>query len=226
MSSEKKRGKDSTLPKADAPASMPETERPAPETECPADHADNEPLAEEENGALPTPKFTVDTVLDAAVQQEASVGTRSASANVLFFTCLGILVIMLGVLAWQYFALKTANLFYIALVIIAIGYAAYIRLLGPKVALRRWENEIVQRYQTSALHLSSEFYDLAMTQMLRETDTSVEAGYSELRRMKETANLFLLQSGDRQWFFVAKDGFTKGSADEFRAFMREKLGGN
>lgn len=219
MSSDKKHTKDSALPKADAPVSTSETE-------CPADHIDNEPPAEQENGALPTPKFTVDTVLDAAVQQEASAGTRSASSSVLFFTCLGILVITLGVLTWQYFALKTANLFYIALVIIAIGYAAYIRLLGPKMALRRWENEIVQRYQTSALHLSSEFYDLAMTQMLRETDTSVEAGYSELRRMKETSNLFLLQSGDRQWFFVAKDGFTKGSADEFRAFMREKLGGN
>lgn len=219
MSSEQKRGKDSALPKADAPASTPETE-------CPADYTDNELSTAEENCTLPSPKFTVDTVLDAAVQQEASAGTRSASANVLFFTCLGILVITLGVLAWQYFALKTANLFYIALVIIAIGYAAYIRLLSPKVALRRWENEIVQRYQTSALHLSSEFYDLAMTQMLRETDTSVEAGYSELRRMKETPNLFLLQSGDRQWFFVAKDGFTKGSVDEFRAFMRGKLGGN
>ena len=43
--------------------------------------------------------------------------------------------------------------------------------------------------------------------------------------MKETEHLFLLRHSAQQWFFVEKTGFTVGTADEFRIFITERIGG-
>lgn len=186
----------------------------------------DDPEDEEESTELPEPIFSVSTALDGALQQEASESVRGTMSNVLYFAALGALVLMLGALIWQTVTMGTNNALYIALVAVVLAYTLYTRIFGGKVAMRRWENDLVRRYQTSALHLTADFYDLVMTQTVRENDTSLEAGYSEILRVKETERLFLLQCGKQKWLFVAKDGFTKGTPEEFRVFMQEKTGGN
>lgn len=197
-------------------------------TESEASEPENvdETTSSEDDVALPEVRFSVNTALNGALQQEATRSVRTKTAEILYFACLAALVLMLGVLVGQSISQGTNNFLYIALLTIALAYAVYTRVLGPKVSMRRWENDLVSRYKTSALHLTSDFYDLAMAQTVQETDSSVEAGYSEIRRVKETEHLFLLQSGRQQWFFVAKDGFTKGTADEFRVFIQDKTEGD
>ena len=50
-------------------------------------------------------------------------------------------------------------------------------------------------------------------------------GYSALSELKESEHLFLLRRSKQQWFFVAKDGFTVGNAEDFRKFITERLEG-
>ncbi|MBQ2668349.1 MAG: YcxB family protein [Clostridia bacterium] len=48
--------------------------------------------------------------------------------------------------------------------------------------------------------------------------------YFQITRMSETKEYFYLYFGEDNAYYVSKDGFTKGDADEFRRFMKEKLG--
>ena len=48
---------------------------------------------------------------------------------------------------------------------------------------------------------------------------------SSLAYLRETEHLFLLHCVRQQWYFVNKVGFTKGTPDEFRAFISERIGG-
>ena len=60
---------------------------------------------------------------------------------------------------------------------------------------------------------------------LQENGEVLDAGYSTITELRETEHLFLLHCGRQQWYFVNKAGFTKGTPDEFRAFISERIGG-
>ena len=55
--------------------------------------------------------------------------------------------------------------------------------------------------------------------------TKKDAGYSTITELRETEHLFLLHCGRQQWYFVNKAGFQKGTPDEFRTFISERIGG-
>ena len=104
---------------------------------------------------------------------------------------------------------------------------------GPSARLRRlwradgrsWQQNIQSKYGSNALHLHTDFYDLTLAQTLQENGEVLDAGYSTITELRETEHLFLLHCGRQQWYFVNKAGFTKGTPDEFRAFISERIGG-
>ena len=65
----------------------------------------------------------------------------------------------------------------------------------------------------------------AIKPYLQENGEVLDAGYSTITELRETEHLFLLHCGRQQWYFVNKAGFTKGTPDEFRAFISERIGG-
>lgn len=95
----------------------------------------------------------------------------------------------------------------------------------PRTALRRWQQNIQSKYGSNALHLHTDFYDLTLAQTLQENGEVLDAGYSTITELRETEHLFLLHCGRQQWYFVNKAGFTKGTPDEFRTFISERIGG-
>ena len=134
--------------------------------------------------------------------------------------------LVLGLCASWSVPLLCAGLVVLALLLVlVVGYALFNQLRGPRTALRRWQQNIQSKYGSNALHLHTDFYDLTLAQTLQENGEVLDAGYSTITELRETEHLFLLHCGRQQWYFVNKAGFTKGTPDEFRAFISERIGG-
>ena len=176
--------------------------------------------------ALEQPLFAANTVLNAERQLEASKAVSPKLPQLLSIFLIVFAVGALGVLLWLYFAGGDQNNLFMAIVVVAlIGYMVYSRLAMPKKAMLRWEEKLLNNYGSTELHLLTEFYDKALAQTLLEDGDLTTEGYSAVTEMKETEHLFLLRHSAQQWFFVEKTGFTVGNADEFRAFITERIGG-
>lgn len=185
---------------------------------------------EEEEVVEPLPEvlFRVKTVLDIKAQEEATKAVRGKLIELITWIFVGICAVFGGVMFWQYFTAEDApksNLIFGGLMILAVLFSVYNKVFGSKRALQKWETSLQQKFGTSALHLSTEFYPRSLSQTVEETENVMVDGYSTVTNMKETENLFLLYVGGRQWYFISKSGFEVGDADSFRKFMSEKIGG-
>lgn len=182
--------------------------------------------AAEEIPTLDPPKFSVNTVINAKIQQEASQTLATKSAKIVSYVCFALVVVAFGLLIWQYVIARTStNLIMMILCALVLVYLAYSHLTMPKKALARWESSLVRTYGSAELHLTTEFYNLSLAQTVKEDGSVNVQGYSELSELRESEHLFLLRRSKQQWFFLAKDGFTTGTADEFRAFIKARLEG-
>lgn len=185
-----------------------------------------EEVAAEEAPALEAPLFAAQTVLNAERQLEASKAVSPKLPRLLSIFLIVFAAAAFGVLLWLYFSRgDSKNLVMAIIVVPLIGYMVYSRLAMPKKAMLRWEQKLLNNYGCAELHLLTEFYDKALAQTLQEDGDLTTEGYSAIREMKETEHLFLLRHSAQQWFFVDKSGFTVGTADEFRAFITERIGG-
>ena len=181
---------------------------------------------EEEVPELEAPRFAAETVLNAERQLEASKAVSPKIAQMLSYFLIVFAAAAVGLLLWLYFTYGgKRNLVMAILTVLLIGYMVFSRLTMPKKAMRQWELRLYQNYGVSELHLLTEFYGKAMAQTLKEDGSLSTEGYSAIREMKETEHLFLLRHGAQQWYFIDKAGFTVGTADEFRTFITERIGG-
>lgn len=71
----------------------------------------------------------------------------------------------------------------------------------------------------------SQFYDdeFRFTNLTVHTELSIR--YQQISRVIETEHLYLLWLPKKLFFMVRKDGFTKGDADAFIAFLQSKASG-
>jgi len=173
------------------------------------------------------PKYVVKTTLDANMQLDASNAVQGKGFKIFTYVCMALCVGMFIALIVIYFNDKNpSNLFMAALLLLTIAFLIYNKYSMPKKSMARWEMSINRTYGTKALHLTTEFYERSLIQLVLESEESMsDSGYSEISEMKETENLFLLRCGKRQWYFVEKKGFQVGSADSFRKFISERIGG-
>ena len=192
------------------------------ETELDDELYDDEP--EEEVPALDPPLFSVNTVIDAKIQQEASETVAAKSAKYVSYACLGLVILAFGFLVYQYImARSTSSLVLMVGAGLVVAYLIYSQITMPKKALERWEASIRRSFGASELHVTTEFYPLSLAQTVKEDGSVNVQGYSELSDLRESEHLFLLRRSQQQWFFIAKDGFTAGTADEFRKFISERI---
>lgn len=184
-------------------------------------------LPEEEREALPETLFCVTTVLNAETQKEASETVRGKAFDYISWFFMGLCALLAGILLWQYFFAEprdNGRLLMALIAVVALLFAVYNKLFAGKKALKRWEESLQKQFGTTALHLNLECFPLSLSQTVAESGETLVEGYSSLSRMKESEHLFLLQCGKQQWFFVSKEGFTKGNAEDFRKFISEKIG--
>ena len=187
-----------------------------------------EEILEEEVEQLPEPLFRVETLLDVGSQQEASKAVRGKVMEIVSWVFVAVCAGMFGVLLWQYLTAEVrenSQVFLMGLLVFALFMYLYNKFFGQKKALKRWEDSLVKQFGAPSLHLTMEFFDRSLCQSVKETEDVQVEGYSSILGFKESENLFLLHCGKQQWFFVSKKGFTKGSAEAFRAFISEKIGG-
>lgn len=185
---------------------------------------------EEEEAAEPLPEvlFRVKTVLDMKAQAEATKAVRGKLIELITWIFVAICGAFAVVMFWQYFTAEEpqkSNLIFGGLMLLAVLFSIYNKLFGSKRALKKWESSLQQKFGTSALHLTTEFYPRSLSQTVEETENVMVEGYSVVTNMKESESLFLLYVGARQWYFISKTGFEVGDADSFRKFISEKIGG-
>ncbi len=183
---------------------------------------------QEETESQDKPVFVCHTCLDVDAHLEASkaaLGKGSWVFNLITY------LIFAGVAGYMVFdSIQNhrwqANAIYFVVIVALFVFLMITRKNAPKKAMARWEEAIIQRYGSPALHLTTEFYELSLAQSLREDEEQfICAGYSSVKEIVETEKLFLLRHGKNQFYFVAKDGFTRGTAEEFRSFITRKMGG-
>ncbi len=187
---------------------------------------DNE-ILENEEVKLDPPKFVVKTTLDANMQLEAADAVQGKGFHIFSYACMGLCVVMFLALIVIYFIdKKSSNLFMAALLLLTLAFLIYNKYSMPKKSMARWEAGIERSFGTKQLHLTTEFYDRSLIQVLDENEENMsDSGYSELTEMRETENLFLLRCSKRQWYFVEKKGFKVGTPEAFRTFITERIGG-
>ncbi|MDR0889689.1 MAG: hypothetical protein LBM28_03455 [Oscillospiraceae bacterium] len=172
------------------------------------------------------PQFIVNTTIDAPCQLEASRALASKFSKNLTYIFFGLIVIILGVVVWQYILNpNTSSLSTMLILVLAIGFLLYTHFRAPKTALRRWEQGLLSRFGTTAMHVRTEFFDKILVQSMQESDNIVEEGYSVITEMRESKNYILLRCGRRDWFFLAKNGFEVGTPEAFGDFIRARIGG-
>lgn len=178
-----------------------------------------------EEAPLPELLFSARTVLDGDSQLEATQATTGKSAAIVSYVIMGLCAAMMVALIVAFFTShNSSNLLMAGLLLICVAFVIYNMKIAPKKAVQRWENDMIRMVGEPRVHLLTEFYDLSMIQTVEESpDNMVDAGYSELRILKESEHLLLLKASGRQWFMIDKEGFTKGDAESFRKFIKEHM---
>ena len=184
-------------------------------------------MNEEPNVVQDLPIFICNTVVDAESQQEATgfaMKKRQLYTDLFLYGSCGLMILYLIIdtVRTQSYG-KNAVL--LAVVLGLLIYMASARKTLPRKTMERWEASVRRKYGTNGLHLTTEFYPLSLAQTMHEGDVYLDEGYSSVTNMLESEHLFLLRYNKRQYFFVSKNGFTKGTPDEFRSFMEARIGG-
>ena len=195
-----------------------------------AEYEETEEAEEAEEAAEPMtpPLFTVNTVLCAELQMEASKAVSPKATKYVSYGAFVMAAAGLVLMIYRCFAEGgTSNIVLTVFLAVLMAFLVYSSLTGPKKAIARWEQNMHRSFGTSELHLCTEFYDRALAQTVAEDNSLMTEGYSAISQMKETEHLILLRHSASQWFFLAKDGFQGGAAEleKFRTFIAQKIGG-
>ena len=183
---------------------------------------------EEAAEPMTPPLFTVNTVLCAELQLEASRAVSSKTTKYVGYVAFVLAAVGLVLMIFRCIVEGgSTNIVLTAFLAVLLSFLVYSTLTGPKKAIARWEENMRRSFGTTQLHLCTEFYDRALAQTVAEDNSLMTEGYSAISRMKETEHLILLKHSSTQWFFLAKEGFQGGAAEveKFRAFIAQKIGG-
>ena len=195
-----------------------------------AEYEETEEAEEVEEAAEPMtpPLFTVNTVLCAELQMEASKAVSPKATKYVGYGAFVLAALGLVLMIYRCFAEGgSTNIVLTVFLALLMAYLVYSSLAGPKKAIARWEENMRRSFGTAELHLCTEFYDRALAQTVAEDNSLMTEGYSAITQMKETEHLILLKHSSTQWYFLAKEGFQGGAAEveNFRAFIVQKIGG-
>ena len=188
---------------------------------------DEEIMNQEEIVQQDEPLFIVKTRIDKQFQEEASrtvMGKAPLVMNIILYSVFGLSFLWL-LIDSLFNKNLDKNAILLILIPVVLIYTFLNRKSGPQKALKRWEDNIIRRFGTTALHLTTEFYPRSLAQTMEEDGTLLTEGYSALQEVKESDNLFLLRYDKQSYFFVYKYGFQKGTVDEFRTFINARIGG-
>ncbi|MGM9563858.1 MAG: YcxB family protein [Faecousia sp.] len=184
--------------------------------------------AEEAAEPMTPPLFTVNTVLCAELQMEASKAVSPKATKYVGYGAFVLAALGLVLMIYRCFAEGgSTNIVLTVFLALLMAYLVYSSLTGPKKAIARWEENMRRSFGTAELHLCTEFYDRALAQTVAEDNSLMTEGYSAITQMKETEHLILLKHSSTQWYFLAKEGFQGGTeeVEKFLTFISSKIGG-
>lgn len=195
-----------------------------------AEYEETEEAEEVEEAAEPMtpPLFTVNTVLCAELQMEASKAVSPKATKYVGYGAFVLAALGLVLMIYRCFAEGgSTNIVLTVFLALLMAYLVYSSLTGPKKAIARWEENMRRSFGTAELHLCTEFYDRALAQTVAEDNSLMTEGYSAITQMKETEHLILLKHSSTQWYFLAKEGFQGGTeeVEKFLTFISSKIGG-
>ena len=102
--------------------------------------------------------------------------------------------------------------------------AAYGAFFAPLLAGKQQAKRHLELYQTAPVALVSlTEREVVLKNEMTEGESRFE--YAQFRQVIETKNLFVMVTRRRLAVMLDKNGFTEGSAEAFRALVREKMPG-
>jgi len=125
--------------------------------------------------------------------------------------------------------LVCSAVFFFYLYDLALGFAAlflalffiFFSLLLPRVSVNRLQKQHRELYHAEIVSELA-FYDDHLFSTSEQTKGEIKTDYTQIKRILRTQHLYLLQLGVQVVYLVDRNGFTKGNAADFEAFIREK----
>lgn len=175
-------------------------------------------------------KFRNVSFLDKKAIRESFFPAVIAQARLgsMLLTCFEILL-MLAFVWWCFFRVGIVTIRYIY--IFAIPFTILLLILFPIIirenTAREKMKEIKKGFGAEAAQRTAEFYELSFVWKQAETKNEQIIVYTSIRKIFETKNYFNIIAGTGTGLYtIAKDGFLIGNANDFRAFIQEKISEN
>lgn len=146
----------------------------------------------------------------------------------MFLTCLEMLL-LLAFVWWCFFKVGIVTIRYIYM--FAIPFTSLLLVIFPLTirehTAREKMKEIKKEFGADVAQRTAEFYEHNFVWKQAETENAQVIAYTSLRGFFETKNYFNIFAGTGTGLYtLEKNGFIVGTADDFRAFIQEKISEN
>ncbi len=97
----------------------------------------------------------------------------------------------------------------------------FFSLFQPRLSVSRLLKQYRELYHAEIVS-DVAFFDDYLFSTSEQTKGETKTDYTQIKRVMRTQHLYLLRLGAQVVYLVDRDGFTKGNAADFEAFIREK----
>lgn len=116
------------------------------------------------------------------------------------------------------FSLTTVLLLVIAVTSIFMG------IYMPRItAKQEYERNKINSSGEAPSKITFSFFDDCIKSNEQPINVDTTYNYSQIQKIKSTKNLYILQFNKSIFIITSKNSFTTGTAEEFEAFMKEKI---
>ncbi len=146
--------------------------------------------------------------------------SMSGKAAGVLFTVTLIISMFGGIASIAFLEDKTTGVY---LLLIAL-FIAFVRFVLPTISANQIlkKNELISGSKEPA-KVELSFYETNLKTFFAATNETLDISYDKIKKLIVTKNLYIISFEGRVFIAVPRTGFTVGTAEEFEAFIKEKI---
>ena len=133
-----------------------------------------------------------------------------------------IAALMLALLVFASVKTSTPFVQYLSLPVVIFFVIAVLYMFLPLYSAVMTYSRMAKLYE-SAPDVTVRFFEDRFIDFTRQSDAKLDLQYAQITKVMETNSLLLVKLKGRFVIMIDKNGFTRGSADGLRVFLREKM---
>ena len=144
----------------------------------------------------------------------------SGKASGVLFTVALIISMFGGIVSISLSEDKTTGVYLLLLALLI----AFVRFVLPTISANQMlkKNELISGSKEPA-KVELSFYETNLKTFFAATNETLDISYDKIQKLIVTKNLYILSFEGRVFIAVTRTGFTVGTAEEFEAFIKEKI---